>query len=113
VSPATPFAPVPTGRGLPKPTSAWARDGAGRSGREGPGPAQQQEWAFGSAAVDGERRDPGTPGRQGRRVVAAFIGTAFVQDDAEAACKQWRQVADQLRPKALKLAAFMDKERPT
>jgi putative transposase len=34
-------------------------------------------------------------GRQGRRVVSAFIGTAFVQDDAEAARKQWRQVADQ------------------
>jgi transposase-like protein len=26
-------------------------------------------------------------GRHGRRVVAAFIGTAFVQDDAEAASK--------------------------
>jgi hypothetical protein len=47
-------------------------------------------------------------GRQGRRVVAAFIGTAFVQDDAEAASKQWRAVADQLRPKVSKLAAFMD-----
>jgi putative transposase len=47
-------------------------------------------------------------GRQGRRVVAAFIGTAFVQDDAEAASKQWRQVADQLRPKVPKLAVFMD-----
>jgi putative transposase len=47
-------------------------------------------------------------GRQGRRVVAAFIGTAFVQDDAEAASKQWRTVADQLRPKVPKLAAFMD-----
>jgi putative transposase len=47
-------------------------------------------------------------GRQGRRVVAAFIGTAFVQDDAEAASKQWRAVADQLRPKVPKLAAFMD-----
>jgi putative transposase len=47
-------------------------------------------------------------GRQGRRVVAAFIGTAFVQEDAEAASKQWRQVADQLRPKVPKLAAFMD-----
>ena len=47
-------------------------------------------------------------GRQGRRVVAAFIGTAFVQDDAEAASKQWRQVADQLRPKVPRLAAFMD-----
>jgi transposase-like protein len=47
-------------------------------------------------------------GRQGRRVVAAFIGTAFVQDDAEAAKTQWRQVADQLRPKVPKLAALMD-----
>jgi putative transposase len=47
-------------------------------------------------------------GRQGRRVVAAFIGTAFVQDDAEAASKQWRAVADQLRPKVPKLAAFRD-----
>jgi putative transposase len=47
-------------------------------------------------------------GRQGRRVVAAFIGTAFVQDDAEAARAQWRQVADQLRPKVSKLAAVMD-----
>jgi len=47
-------------------------------------------------------------GRQGRRVVAAFIGTAFVQDDAEAASKQWRAVAGQLRPKVPKLAALMD-----
>jgi putative transposase len=47
-------------------------------------------------------------GRQGRRVVAAFIGTAFAQDDAEAASTQWRQVADQLRPKVPKLAALMD-----
>ncbi len=47
-------------------------------------------------------------GKQGRRVVAAFIGTAFAQDDAEAARTQWRQVADQLRPKVPKLAALMD-----
>ncbi len=47
-------------------------------------------------------------GRQGRRVVAAFIGTAFVQDDAEAASKHWRAVADQLRAKVPKLAAIMD-----
>jgi transposase-like protein len=51
-------------------------------------------------------------GRQGRRVVAAFIGTAFVQDDAEAASKQWRAVADQLRPKVPKLAALMDDAEP-
>ena len=47
-------------------------------------------------------------GKQGRRVVAAFIGTAFVQDDAETARTQWSQVADQLRPKVPKLAALMD-----
>jgi transposase-like protein len=47
-------------------------------------------------------------GKQGRRVVAAFIGTAFAQDDAGAARTQWRQVADQLRPRVPKLAAMMD-----
>ncbi|HSH99000.1 MAG TPA: IS256 family transposase, partial [Reyranella sp.] len=35
-------------------------------------------------------------GRNGRRVVAAFIATAFAQNDAEAAKSQWRKVADQL-----------------
>ena len=47
-------------------------------------------------------------GKQGRGVVSAFIGTAFAQPDADAARKQWRQVADQLRPKVKKLAEFMD-----
>src|SRR3954453_18834569 len=47
-------------------------------------------------------------GKQGRRVVAAFIGPAFAQDDAEAARAQWRQVADQLRPRVKKLAELMD-----
>jgi len=51
-------------------------------------------------------------GKQGRRVVAAFIGTAFAQDDAETARTQWRQVADQLRPKVAKLAALMDAAEP-
>jgi len=47
-------------------------------------------------------------GKTQRRVVSAFIGTAFVQDDADAARTQWRQVADQLRIKVPKLAGFMD-----
>ncbi len=47
-------------------------------------------------------------GKSGRRVVAAFIATAFAQEDAETARAQWRQVADQLRPKVPKLAALMD-----
>jgi putative transposase len=47
-------------------------------------------------------------GKNGRRVVAAFIATAFAQNDAEAAKSQWRKVADQLRPTLPKLAALMD-----
>ena len=37
-------------------------------------------------------------GKSGRRVVSAFIATAFAQETAEAAKAQWRKVADQLRP---------------
>ena len=51
-------------------------------------------------------------GRQGRRVVSAFVATAFAQEDAEAARQQWRRVADQLRPKLGKLAALMDEAEP-
>jgi putative transposase len=47
-------------------------------------------------------------GKNGRRVVSAFIATAFAQNDAEAARTQWRRVADQLRAKLPKLAAFLD-----
>jgi transposase-like protein len=47
-------------------------------------------------------------GKQGRRVVSAFIATAFAQNDAEAARTPWRHVADQLRPRVPKLAAMMD-----
>jgi len=47
-------------------------------------------------------------GKNGRRVVAAFIATAFAQNDAEAAKSQWRKVADQLRPTIPKLADLMD-----
>jgi putative transposase len=47
-------------------------------------------------------------GKGGRRVVAAFIATAFAQNDADAARSQWRKVADQLRPTLPRLAAFMD-----
>jgi len=47
-------------------------------------------------------------GKSGRRVVSAFIATAFVQETPEAASTQWRTVADQIRPKVPKLAAIMD-----
>jgi putative transposase len=47
-------------------------------------------------------------GKSGRRVVSAFIGTAFAQETSEAASAQWRSVADQIRPKVPKLATLMD-----
>lgn len=51
-------------------------------------------------------------GKSGRRVVSAFIGTAFAQETAEAASTQWRTVADQIRPKVPKLATIMDQAEP-
>jgi putative transposase len=47
-------------------------------------------------------------GKSSRRVVSAFMATAFAQDSAAAAKAQWRKVADQLRSKLPKLSAFMD-----
>jgi transposase-like protein len=47
-------------------------------------------------------------GKTQRRIVSAWVGTAFAQDDAASASKQWRQVADQLRPRVSKLATLMD-----
>ncbi len=47
-------------------------------------------------------------GKSGRRVVSAFIATAFAQETPEAAKQQWRGVADQLRPRLPKLATLMD-----
>src|SRR3954467_2246810 len=51
-------------------------------------------------------------GKSGRRVVSAFIATAFPQDTPEAASAQWRAGADQPRPKVPKLAAIMDQPEP-
>jgi putative transposase len=47
-------------------------------------------------------------GKTQRRIVSAWIGTAFAEADAPAAHAQWRRVADQLRPKVPKLAELMD-----
>ncbi|WP_372623379.1 IS256 family transposase [Falsiroseomonas sp.] len=47
-------------------------------------------------------------GKAQRRIVSAWIGTAYAQEDAAAAHAQWRTVADQLRPKVPKLATLMD-----
>lgn len=43
-----------------------------------------------------------------RAMVAAAIRTAFTQESPEAAHRQWRQVADNLRERFAKLAALMD-----
>jgi len=51
-------------------------------------------------------------GKSGRRVVSAFIATAFAQETPEAASQQWRSVADQMRPKLPKLAVLMDEAEP-
>jgi transposase-like protein len=51
-------------------------------------------------------------GKSGRRVVSAFIATAFAQNDAEAASQQWRRIADQLRANVPQLASLMDEAEP-
>ncbi len=47
-------------------------------------------------------------GKSGRRVVSAFVATAFAQETHQAAKTQWRSVADQLRARLPKLAKLMD-----
>ena len=47
-------------------------------------------------------------GRQGQRLAAAFVGTAFAQEDVQAAKAQWCKIADQMRPQLPKLAKLMD-----
>ena len=42
------------------------------------------------------------------RIVSAWVGTAYAQEDAAATHTQWRIMADQLRPKIPKLAIVMD-----
>jgi len=76
----------------------------------------QPDSGLGATALGGGRHFPAQPpafaiceraGRRGRRVVSAFVATAFAQDDAAAARDQWRRVADQLQPKLPKLAGFL------
>jgi transposase-like protein len=38
-------------------------------------------------------------GKGQRRLVSAWVGTAFAEADADGAKRQWRAVADQLRPR--------------
>ena len=47
-------------------------------------------------------------GKTQRRIVSAWVGTAFAEADHASARKQWRAVADQLRSRVPRLAALMD-----
>jgi transposase-like protein len=47
-------------------------------------------------------------GKRQRRIVAAWIGTAFAEADAETARAQWRRGLDQARTRMPKLAIPMD-----
>ena len=55
-----------------------------------------------------QRNAPAHAGKGSRRMVSAFIATAFAQPDHAAASAQWHLVADQMRPKLPKLATLMD-----
>ena len=54
------------------------------------------------------RNAPACAGKTQRRIVSAWVATAFAQNDAAAAHKQWREVADQVRTRVPKLAGLMD-----
>jgi transposase-like protein len=63
---------------------------------------------FNSARVHFMGKAMAHAGKSCRSMDSAFIGTAFTQEDAQAARAQWRRVADQLRPKLPKQAGFLD-----
>ena len=46
--------------------------------------------------------------RSVERMISAFIGPAFAEEDAKSLKAEWRRVADQLRPKVKKLADLLD-----
>jgi transposase-like protein len=48
-------------------------------------------------------------GKTQKRMVSAWIGTVFAQDDAATAHRQWRNAAEQIRPRLPELAALFDK----
>ncbi len=49
-----------------------------------------------------------SPGRTERRIASTRLATAFTQNDAAAAHKRWREVADQVRSQVPTLAALID-----
>jgi len=49
--------------------------------------------------------------RSGKRMISAFIGTAFAQEDATSVKAEWRRAADQLRPKVNKFTDLLDEAK--
>ena len=47
-------------------------------------------------------------GKAQKRMVTAWIGTMFAQDDAATARRQWRDAAEQIRPRLARLAGLFD-----
>ena len=79
-------------------------DHKGPEGRRDPDP--RRHLAKMPRALRPQPAGPCRPPGPARRL--AFVATAFAQEDADSAKAQWRQVADQLRPKVPKLAVLMD-----
>ena len=90
-----------------RPEAGDRRRPQGPEGRRDPDPRRNC-----SAVPRALHAQPAGPCRQAgpaRRLrLSAFVATAYAQDDADSAAAQWRLVADQLKPKAPKLAALMD-----
>ena len=92
--------------------AASARDLRRQRGHPGGGLENPQRHLATLPRVDFMRNALTHAGKSRRRVVSAFVATAFAQKDAESAKQPWRRVADQLRAKLPKLATLMDKAEP-
>lgn len=99
------------------PAQAQAARPAGREAgdrrrpRGGARPPSRRSWAqAGSAVASHFRRNAlAKAGRSGRRVVCAFIATAFARGGAVAASTRWRAVAGRIRARVPKIVTLMDR----
>ena len=89
----------------PRARRPTASDGNHHPGRTA---AASSSGFFNSPRVHFMRNAMAHAGKTQRRIVSAWIGTAFAEADAPGARAQWRQVADQLRPRVPRLATLMD-----
>ncbi len=54
------------------------------------------------------RNAPAYAGKTRKRIVSAWVGAACARDDSANAPNQWRNAADQTRPRLPKLAGLLD-----